>query len=210
VLDGEIIGRIAEVYDQLPGGELETRLFSDEFRQPILKRGFLLQGEIEEIAAWKSRLALHWVVNDDEGPVQSVTRLAFGMAEPELAAHILGHLKGVRVRMASAILTVYDPFRFTVLDRRAWATLKWLGSLGLGGWSTLAPLEHPDGSSHLDCCATYGVYLRECRALAELAGVPLRALDKFLWTVDKLGLEKLKARGIHVAAVLVTPAAASP
>jgi hypothetical protein len=71
--------------------------------------------------------------------------------------------------MASAILSVWDPSRYTVFDVRAVATLRAAGQL---------PASPKVG---------FGLYLATCRALASKLAPPeadisqLRALDRALW-----------------------------
>ena len=95
--------------------------------------------------------------------------------DPRLAAQILCSLHGVQVRMASAILTVYNPDIYTVMDVRAWATLKRIGleSVGLAEYSA-ADLE-------LNKVDMYHAYLSACRKLALQYNVNLRTLDRYLW-----------------------------
>lgn len=82
---------------------------------------------------------------------------------------MLTSLQGVGEPMASAILSVWDPSRYTVFDVRAVATLRAAGQL---------PASPKVG---------FGLYLVTCRALASKFAPadadisPLRALDRALW-----------------------------
>lgn len=68
--------------------------------------------------------------------------------------------------MASALLTVWCPKRFTVTDFRAIETLRAAGEL-----------TGPD--------PRYGSYLDLCRTIAGRVEVSLRDLDRALWTWSK-------------------------
>jgi hypothetical protein len=86
------------------------------------------------------------------------------LAAPEQLRHrILTLLDGVRVRMASALLTVADPQRFTILDVPSVETLRAHAELG-PTW--------PDYFPDLECC----------RDLAQRGGTDLRTLDRALWS----------------------------
>jgi len=105
--------------------ELEEKLFSEIFRRKLHDQGYLTKQELRDIIQWKmsdSRFApviLNKADCDTEEFVRLVTRQAFAATDPRIAAHILCALRGVGVRMASAILTVYEPTVYTVMDIRA-------------------------------------------------------------------------------------------
>ena len=167
MLNKDIIKSIAALYPD--------RVFADAFRCPIVKRGYLNMTELIEIVRWKSARSTTYVKrNTDEKQVKHLTREAFDAQDPCIAVRKLDRLHGVGVRIASAILTVFDPCRYTVLDVRAWASLKRLGLQGLG-------LQPP---MSLDSAETYGAYLSACRRLAVEHGVSLRTLDRCLWVLD--------------------------
>ena len=186
-LNRDVVERVARLYDL----GYDAEVFCDEFRQPFLSRGYLTLDELATIVAWKSRRQKTNVLKNAAEVVAAVTRQAFAIGEPRLAAWMLRYLEAVSTRMASAILTVYDPDRYTVLDVRAWAALEQLGllePLGLdrfGGSATVS----------LNSCETYGAYVDACAQLAAATGVSLRTLDRCLWTVDRLKAGGLAEHG---------------
>ena len=93
-------------------------------------------------------------------------RLAVCAKTDRAAIAVLLGLQGVRVPVASAILTAIDPKRFTVVDFRA---LEALGS------------ENKDLSINF-----YLNYLNACRRLAKKHEVTLRDLDRALWQWSKM------------------------
>ena len=171
MLNRDIIESIAAKYDK----KHDLRVFADAFRCPIVNRGYLNMAELVEIVRWKSARSTTYVKrNTDEKQVTDVTREAFADHDPCSAVRKLDRLHGVGARMASAILTVFDPCRYTVLDVRAWASLKMLGLRELG--------LHP--SMSLDSAETYAAYLAACKRLAVDHRVDLRTLDRCLWVLN--------------------------
>jgi len=168
MLNRDIIESIAALYPD--------RVLADAFRRPIVEHGCLkTMDELIEIVLWKSPRSKTYVQRNDAEQVEEVTREAFAAPDPCSAVRKLDQLHGVGVRIASAILTVFDPCRYTVLDVRAWASLKRLGLLReLGLCSSMS----------LYSAETYGAYLSACQRLAVAHGVTLRTLDRCLWVLN--------------------------
>jgi len=188
LLDRAFVGRVAALYDEAQ----DAYVLSDDFRRPFLDRGYLTLDELGRIVAWKMLRQRVQVLRNAPETVEAVTRQAFRCTEPWHAAWTLSYLHAVNTRVASAVLTVYDPTRYAVFDVRAWSALKRLDllePLGLTKYGGIA-------SVNLDSPETYAAYLDECRQLAEGAGVSLRTLDRCLWTIGGLGASELAAHGI--------------
>ena len=173
MLDKATVERIAEKYYD---PEYDTRIFSDCFRAPICAHGYLEKEQLLRIVKWKAARASGWAKRNDPETVKLVTRWAFAAPDPRLAVHALTYLIGVRVRMASAILTVYAPEEYTGMDVRAWATLQTVGLEKLG----LSPTMTPDDED----CETYAAYLTVCKRMAHNLRVSLRTLDRCLWALN--------------------------
>jgi hypothetical protein len=180
-LDKATVERIASKYYP---HEADALVFSDGFRKPLVARGYLEMREFEEIARWKAKeRVMHHIRSNRPQTVMACTHEAFGEPDPERAVSILDPLKGVNVRMASAILTVHDPDGHTILDVNAWMSLQKLG------------LVTPPKISlqwHLDKPATYADYLRVCKSLANELYVPMRVLDECLWVLKGRAPEELR------------------
>jgi hypothetical protein len=84
----------------------------------------------------------------------------------------LDRIPGIGMPIASAILTVCYPDRFTVLDYRAWDTLR--------DYGRVVQKKMPTGLS-----GYFDDYLPVCMRLAEESGMPLRMLDRALWGWSK-------------------------
>ena len=93
--------------------------------------------------------------------VEEALRLAAMAKEPRSAIAVLKGLSGVNVPVASAILTLVHPVKYTVLDFRA--------------------LEALGDQSGRRSVIFYLHYLRYCTDLAKKWGMSLRDLDHALW-----------------------------
>jgi hypothetical protein len=98
--------------------------------------------------------------------IADALHLAIAARTERAALAVLTGLAGVDVPVASAILTVVDPVRFTIIDFRA------LWSLGIERVA-----YYPVGF--------YLEYLAACRRIAADAGTDLRSLDRALWQYSK-------------------------
>jgi len=119
---------------------------------------------VKEVYRWKSHRRMDlFVQNTDEEIAQAVTG-AIAAKTPRKAVESLTRLKGVGVKMASAILTSMFPELYTVCDFRASA------ALGVR-----------DGND----VDFYVEYLDACRRMAKEYGVTLRDFDRANWQWSK-------------------------
>jgi hypothetical protein len=93
--------------------------------------------------------------------IADALRLAADAKTDRSGIAVLIGLSGVGIPVASAILTAMFAIRYTVIDKRA-----------------LASLDHPTNEGTI---GFYLQYLAECRRLAGLYDVEQRALDRALW-----------------------------
>ena len=175
MLDRETILKVArECYPANALRYEEDVLFGD-LSPMIRERGWLKLGELVEIVYWKSRRVVYLARENDANTVRRLTRQAFDLAsrgDVESAVQRLiwdgsGGLHGVKTRMASAILTVYDPKVYTMMDERAWASLQELREMGREVYTP----------------KSYAFYLGVCRDLSTTHGVTLRELDRCLFAL---------------------------
>jgi hypothetical protein len=140
----------------------EDHLFS-VIGAAVRSRGEYTRDELLQVGRWKSARATSSLAKNSDELVAAVTRTA--LAAPTLIKHrVLTILSGVGVPMASALLTIWKPEEFTVIDVRAISTLRAAGLLGPG--ADLPP---------------YVQYLDLCRRLSMDNGADLRSLDRALW-----------------------------
>lgn len=133
-----------------------------------MDHGYLTKDEFLAIVEWKSPRSkrLAWDPRNTPRFIRAKTREAFAAADPCSAVRALCLLHGVDVRMASAILAVWNPERYTVMDEYACQALR---DLGVGYTRTAYT------------AGTYAAYLDACTELAEQHDVDLRILDRYLW-----------------------------
>ncbi len=86
----------------------------------------------------------------------------------------LDKVAGIGVPIASAILTVCYPNRFTILDYRAWEALL------LFHFKKANRQTMPN-----DIDGYFNIYLPACRAMATKHKMTLRELDKSMWGLSK-------------------------
>jgi thermostable 8-oxoguanine DNA glycosylase len=164
-LDSAKLSRLAELYD------LERYLFGKVFRR--FQRGQALSAcDFFAIVTWKANRAKTRVKKGLLDAGKSVRQLMKEVSQadsPVDKVEILCNVKGIGIPIASAILSVCYPTRFTVLDYRAWKTLEQASVEGIP--------EHPprDAQSYLQYCEA-------CRRFADRMGLSLRRLDHALWT----------------------------
>ena len=84
----------------------------------------------------------------------------------------LDKVTGIGVPIASAILTVCYPNRFTILDYRAWEALF--------HFKMVMSQTMPN-----DIAGYFSIYLPVCRAMAIKQNMTLRELDKAMWGLSK-------------------------
>jgi hypothetical protein len=143
-----------------------------------IRNGNFSLDNLTAILKWKSPRSVHYLDGNSSDQINTALKKA---ASPDIstkdAMKALMQLRGVGVPVASAILTVIFPDRYTVIDFRA-----------------LEALGYP-----LISVEFYEDYLAFCKELADSeivrvqdnlpAPTALRALDRALWQWSKEGLE---------------------
>lgn len=120
------------------------------------------------IIGWKSARIAGLIEKNSPSDVAKALRFATDKRTSEKwAIETLCRLKGVGVPVASAILTMVYPDKYTIIDFRA------LEALGI---------QRGDGEETVDF---YLEYLRTCRSLAQECKIDLRTLDRALWQWSK-------------------------
>jgi len=134
------------------------------YSKDILK---VIVGWKVDVGLYKERV-LGLIDTNTEAEIASTLRFASAPRTSEKSAiDVLCRLHGVGIPVASAILTMIDPERYTIIDVRA------LESLGV---------SRSENSIDYDY---YLAYLQKCRELAREHKVSLRTLDRALWQWSK-------------------------
>ncbi len=90
------------------------------------KRGYFIFDEFYKICMWKTRRQKNrYLKNVDK--IEGVTKIAFSENDEEKKMKKLCELDGVSVPVASAILTIFDPQNYAIIDIRCIDMLNILG-----------------------------------------------------------------------------------
>ena len=173
-LDAAFIKAWAKKY---PLGRREGRLF-DEVSAAVAAQGHFTKEQFLEVGDWKSPRSKGRMMSNPPEDVQELTRMALGCS-PHLRIRVLSVLAGVGRGIASALLTVWQPKAFTVIDWRAIESLRYFGYFS--EYSDQVPYQH---------------YLDVCCGVAKASRVDLRTLDRALWTFSQIELSPDKRRGV--------------
>ena len=147
-----------------------TELYLLEETGPAIQvRGYALKHEFVAICKWKTNRTKGLIARNIPDEVREVTRLAFSTNDDFLRVRVLQLLRGVGEPTASAVLTVWDPTQFTVVDFRVREAIQTL---------RLAPGRAESVEAAL---TDYVAYVCLCRRLAADCGSSLRQLDRALW-----------------------------
>lgn len=160
------------------GGEslwdLESRLL-DEVGSLLSERRPIRVEELCDAARWRGLQSLYWIEQNEPKFIEAVSRLAFDKDAPNfLRHHVLMILKGVGLSLASAVVTMYDQYTFTVIDSRTKGALKALGKWPDKDPEKEMPWDHPSGHGYME-------YVEMMRYFAGDMLCELRNLDRALW-----------------------------
>jgi hypothetical protein len=126
--------------------------------------------DIERVYRWKSSRSVGHFLTNDPVHVVSAVRSALGAKGDAAALARVETLNGVKARTGSALLAIFRPDRYTVMDWRARQTLEsfgYLEELRRASWTNVWP-----------------GYMSLCRDIASRTGVTLRDLDRALWSAQ--------------------------
>ena len=150
--------------------DIERYLF-EEVSQRFGDKRTLEPYDFFAIIIWKSNRAKTKIKKGLARAGKSVRELMRKVSQadtPEAKVETLLQIWGIGLPIASAVLTVCYPEEFTVLDYRAWETLKEAVVSDL-------PSRYPRSTKE------YCQYCRACRHFANQMGLSLRNLDRALW-----------------------------
>jgi len=167
VITGKWIDDWAKKYDQ---NNQDEKKKEDDIFTSIKTIGSpphcLTKEVLIKVADWKAPRAKGYVDKNDPYYVEEVTRVSFTTKNEKLKLEVLTLLDGVDIRMASTILHFCFPDLYSVMDWRAWESLRKLHKIS-------GRIEN-----------AYGCYKRYndvCQEIAEQFHVSLKILDKALW-----------------------------
>jgi hypothetical protein len=146
--------------------------------------------ELRLLSNWKtSGRQEHNITRNDEIAVRVVTEAATRLAnevpqEPVLPLMLLRSLRGIDLPTASAIMTVWNPSTYGIIDIRAWEALSeaapaWFSAKQLANGRRL-PFRSADAE----------LYLRVIRLIGDHVSLTCREIDKALWVLGGGGLSR--------------------
>ena len=140
----------------------------------VRKRGYLTKSELEQVCYWKSQRAIWLIRENSPYLIRKRTGDSFATLCERKKIALLTDLKGVSVPMASAILMLYNPKTYGVIDIRVWKLLYMLGAVG----------TNPRGAGfRFD---EWYQYLVIIRYFADKLHVKARDIEKTLFKVHKV------------------------
>lgn len=186
-LEAELRKRFPTMYDKV--GQLATLYEFEHFlfttvHGNVARRGAYAADEFLVVGNWKSHRPIGFYVQNRAERIEERSRAAFARAgqprdqlsEADKPWNVLDQLRGVGIPVASALLTVWHPGQFTVIDFRA------LHTLGAHEETPLAVDAMPYSRANEDWWKQhYDLYVRGCQAIATRVRRPLRTVDKALW-----------------------------
>ena len=155
----------------------------------IQQRGHIYRDELRKIGKWKSdsdgRVDYH-LKDNNQTFVERKTAVAFQKSNDKESIELLTELSGVKVPIASTILTMYDPTTYAVVDYRAFR------ALGVAVPRFLDPQMYHDYAKFMEHFQNYNsapqayhFYMEIIRDIAQREGLLPREVDMALWAYDE-------------------------
>lgn len=145
---------------------------SNRFKSEYLN-GLITKDLFIDICSWKSPRRLDCAYKNSEDEINKIIKLALEIPNEIGKIKKLMDLAGVRVPMASTILTMYDPDIYGVIDTRAW------NYLYEEGYVFINPKGENLTPNH------WGIYLNIIRKESILHNVSARLIDLSLYEAHK-------------------------
>jgi thermostable 8-oxoguanine DNA glycosylase len=156
----------------LTAGRLPTQNLIDELGE-VKKRGYLSRGEFLKICEWKSPRPRRFYQSNSALSIRTISEKAFKTDDESEKMELLVKLKGVKVTVASALLTLTDPANYGLLDIRVWQLLH------------LYEVVSGNPSGRGFTCRNWCDYLTGIRSLAREFDVDVHKIDMLLFDHHK-------------------------
>ena len=125
-----------------------------------------------DIVDWKAPRIRKNVLKNRKEFAEEVTKRCFLSPDEQFKIEVLTILKGIQYRVASAILHFCFSSEYTIMDSRAW-------------WSLREKKELQKDYKIKDDFEHWQRYLNVCRKISHKYDCSLRQLDKALWQYSK-------------------------
>lgn len=141
-------------------------LVEEEIKSWLKINKYLNKEVFVRLCCWKSPRPKKKYEKNDEQTVEEITKFSFSTNSERARVESLQILYGVLYPVASAILHFGFPDRYPIMDFRVIWSLKW---------------EQPKSYNF----EFWVKYCNEMRRLSEKFKLPIRVIDKALWTYSK-------------------------
>jgi hypothetical protein len=140
----------------------------------IKNRGWIEKEEFLLICLWKSRRPKRLYYQNEANQIKRITKKAFSTSKERKRIKFLIELKGVNIPTASAILSVWDPNLYPIIDIRCINSLKDLGYIN---WTYIS-------------LNSWIEYLSIIREIADRNKLSAREIEKGLFAYNRIKLDK--------------------
>ena len=137
-----------------------------ELRPKVIKRGYLLKSELQQIAYWKSPRSSGHSHSNPDNYVQEISSFSFCAKNERSRIEILTLLDGISWPLATVILHFCHSDPYPIIDFRSL-------------WSVSLEVPSHYGFELWWCYADF------CRKIAKNNNVDMRTLDRALWQYSK-------------------------
>lgn len=156
--------RIAALASRYPA-EYDAEI-AGEIAPAVHARGYFTKPELVRVCEWKTPRSRPLVASNEEDDVREATRLALSTSSEALRIWIPMALPGISWPTASVLLHFGHRDRYPILDYRA------LEAFGVTGAVTFS-------------LPFWTAYVSACRAIDDVTGMGMRAIDRALWQWSK-------------------------
>lgn len=140
----------------------------------IKERGYLLKKEFLDICLWKSRRRKDLYEKNSDEEIENASKNCFKLETELEKIRSLISLRGVGIPTASAILSVIDPEKYPIIDKRC---IQSLNHLGLIDWENISEQKWIE-------------YLYIIRGIAGKKGKTARDIEKGLFAYNRIKLDE--------------------
>lgn len=185
-------GGVYPKYTDKNGVEREEKSpYFETMSKTLVARGFLLKKEFVSIGRWKAHRQINNYEANSEETVRRITSQVLKEESETKRIRLLtkGALRGVKIPVASAILTIVYPDKYCIIDYRAWRAMRWLQK---GSKNQLAFNSYKEYSDFLDSLDDYMSlkgylkFLEQLRSITAKQNKTPRQLEMALWKFDQM------------------------
>jgi len=176
----------------------ETSPYFETMSAVLQKRGYLLKKEFVSIGKWKAERQKGRYENNTDEKVERTTEKALRASYKDkikILTRTRDKLKGVRIPVASAVLTVVYPKKYCIIDYRTWRALLWLWKVAAKESFTFSSYrEYSDFLDSYDRYSTISTYFKFLGTLKDIGkkrNMTARQVEMALWKFDQMKGENI-------------------